>query len=561
VNAHLENVGPCINALLADGIATLDSIDIQCPADQVDIVKPGTEALGTAYFEIHSGFTNMASATGDAHLPYSLCSIHPTFTVTDWARAEAIMEDFVVKTKTEAGCVYYGWTRVGDQLKCRESYVDGAAVNAHLENVGACIGAILAEGVATLDEIFIQCPESEVAVVKPGTESLGTAYFEVHSGFSKYTLATPSAATMEKPCCVGVVRNADTLTGETITEGEFPMYVNRPADGGNGIGVMVIHDIFVVVCTPPPPSSSASSSFPVREQRKKEIKERGKEGKNSLPLQPPPTLSHLLQYHHHRPSSPRPSPLLFSLVPNCKYIVDYLAGQGYTAILPNFYVDTGAWPATETEIEKPLEGDEFGAWFGSIMGEDFWAGHFSKGVDAAAGWLKAQGCSNLTTMGFCWGGKAVTVACQTNHFSAGVSLHGAAHSAADVTGSKCPLFFVAINGDAFFPETVHEEIRALGTEVKVYPEMYHGFVVRGDFENAPAVKAGAEEALTDTCAFFLKNCADSSARRLRNAVRGSLAGFYEGWEFRDGGMCCPRLAHARRCPSRFFYCLEGVCFS
>ena len=79
-------------------------------------MKLGTEALGTAYFEIHSGFTNMASITSRTHFPYTLCSIHPTFTVQDWAKAEVIMEDFRVKTKTEAGCVYYGWTRVGDQV-------------------------------------------------------------------------------------------------------------------------------------------------------------------------------------------------------------------------------------------------------------------------------------------------------------------------------------------------------------------------------------------------------------------------------------------------------------
>jgi dienelactone hydrolase len=261
--------------------------------------------------------------------------------------------------------------------------------------------------------------------------------------------------TMEKPCCVGVIRNADGLTGQTITEGDFPMYVNKP-EGGNGIGVMVLHDIF------------------------------GFE------------------------------------IPNCKYIVDYLASQGFTACMPNLYTGTGSWPATETEIEKPLEGDEFGSWFGKITSEEFWAGHFTKGVTASTGWLKTQGCSNLTTMGFCWGGKAVTVACKTDLFSAGVSLHGAAHSAADVRESKCPLFFCAINGDAFFPETVHEEIRALDTEVKVFPDMYHGFVVRGDFENAPAVKAAAEEALADTCAFFTKHCAAPAPLEKKKSLLNTL---------------------------------------
>jgi len=188
VNAHLENVGPCIQALLADGIAKLESIDIQCPEDQVAVVKPGTEALGTAYYQVHSGFTNMTSATEGGDGAYSLCTIHPTFTVEDWAKAEPIMADFVEKTKTEEGCIYYGWVKDGDKLKCREAYVDGKAVNAHLENVGPCIQALLADGIAKLDEIFIQCPPDQVDVVKPGTEALGTAYFEAHSGFTRYAL-------------------------------------------------------------------------------------------------------------------------------------------------------------------------------------------------------------------------------------------------------------------------------------------------------------------------------------------------------------------------------------
>ena len=63
--------------------------------------------------------------------------------------------EFVEKTNNEAGCIYYGWTIDGDKLFCREAYVDGAAANAHLANVGSCIGAILAEGVCTLDSINI----------------------------------------------------------------------------------------------------------------------------------------------------------------------------------------------------------------------------------------------------------------------------------------------------------------------------------------------------------------------------------------------------------------------
>jgi len=188
VNAHLENVGPCIQAILAEGVATLDSIQIHGPAAELEKVKPGTEALGTKYFGNASGFCNAKANTGGAEQPQTLCSIHPYFTVTDWEKAKPIMDEFVTKTKTEAGCVYYGWTKVDDKLFCRESYADGDAVNAHLENVGPCIQAILAEGVATLDSIQIHGPAAELEKVKPGTEALGTKYFEVDSGFSKYEM-------------------------------------------------------------------------------------------------------------------------------------------------------------------------------------------------------------------------------------------------------------------------------------------------------------------------------------------------------------------------------------
>ena len=36
------------------------------------------------------------------------------------------MAEFVERTKAEYGCVYYGWTKQGDKLFCREAYVDGA---------------------------------------------------------------------------------------------------------------------------------------------------------------------------------------------------------------------------------------------------------------------------------------------------------------------------------------------------------------------------------------------------------------------------------------------------
>ncbi len=60
--------------------------------------------------------------------------------------------------------MYYGWTLTGNKLKCREAYVDGNAVNAHLANVGDCITALLADGVATLDTIEIHGPIDQLEI-------------------------------------------------------------------------------------------------------------------------------------------------------------------------------------------------------------------------------------------------------------------------------------------------------------------------------------------------------------------------------------------------------------
>ena len=149
-------------------------------------MKPGTESLGTKYFATDGGFTNLTAASGGEEIAYDLCTIHPTFTVHDWSKAKPIMEEFIARTKSEPGCLYYGWVRDGNQLKCREGYQNGAAVNAHLENVGSCIQAILAEGVASLDSLNIHGPAAELEIVKPGTEALGTKYFATDGGFSKY---------------------------------------------------------------------------------------------------------------------------------------------------------------------------------------------------------------------------------------------------------------------------------------------------------------------------------------------------------------------------------------
>ena len=176
VNAHLANVGGHIGEILKH--ATLDSISIHGPANELEKCKPGTKDLGTKYFSVDSGFAHFDRSKD---VGYDFCIIQPTFTVNDWSAVEPIMADFVSATRSEPDCVYYGWTRDGNTLCCREAYKDGDAVNAHLDNVGGHIGEILKY--ATLDDISIHGPTFELEKCKPNTQELGTKYFSVDSGF------------------------------------------------------------------------------------------------------------------------------------------------------------------------------------------------------------------------------------------------------------------------------------------------------------------------------------------------------------------------------------------
>ena len=120
------------------------------------------------------------------YAPYTLMTIQPTFTVKDWTLAAPIMEKFVAATKTETGCIYYGWSKVDDKLFCREAYTDAAAVLAHLDNVGALVGEML-EAAATLDGIELHGPPSEMDKCKATMDGFGTTYWAIDSGITFIT--------------------------------------------------------------------------------------------------------------------------------------------------------------------------------------------------------------------------------------------------------------------------------------------------------------------------------------------------------------------------------------
>jgi len=251
---------------------------------------------------------------------------------------------------------------------------------------------------------------------------------------------------MNAPCCVGVVRDADGLVGKEITVGKTlkAYYASPKVKSGKRMGIVVVHDIF---------------GYPLA---------------------------------------------------NCKYIVDYLASKGFDAVLPDFYadkedVDPSAWPANESEVLKPLEGDEFGKWFGNITSEKFMT-RFKEEVEDTTAFLRRKGCIRFGIIGFCWGGLAAETAAKSGRFAASVSAHGCMHTAESYKEVKGSMLYISVSGDAFFSKEAQDSITTAGGKVKVYDGLHHGFVVRGDFANDGKVKAAADEAMASAEALFSAAC-------------------------------------------------------
>ena len=108
-------------------------------------------------------------------------SLHPYFKVPSdkMPHLKAILPEFAAKTRNETGNLFYEFTINGDEVFCREGYVNAEALLAHLENVGAMLAQALT--MADLIRIEIHGPAAELAKLKEPLAHLKPAWFELHS--------------------------------------------------------------------------------------------------------------------------------------------------------------------------------------------------------------------------------------------------------------------------------------------------------------------------------------------------------------------------------------------
>ncbi|MDB6020969.1 MAG: hypothetical protein JWQ04_826 [Pedosphaera sp.] len=94
-----------------------------------------------------------------------------------------LCERFVELTKTEPGCLYYGYAFDGDLAFCREGYVDAEALLAHLKNAGPNIEE--AQKISELTRVEIHGVETELAKLRGPLADLKPQYFVLEHGFRR----------------------------------------------------------------------------------------------------------------------------------------------------------------------------------------------------------------------------------------------------------------------------------------------------------------------------------------------------------------------------------------
>ena len=107
-------------------------------------------------------------------------SLHPYFKVPadKLPLLKAILPEFVAKTRSETGNLFYEFTVNGDEVFCREGYVDAEALLVHLENVGAMLAQALT--MAELIRIEVHGPAAELEKLKQPLAHLNPTWFVLH---------------------------------------------------------------------------------------------------------------------------------------------------------------------------------------------------------------------------------------------------------------------------------------------------------------------------------------------------------------------------------------------
>ena len=113
------------------------------------------------------------------------CTIVPHFKVASGKLPafKALCEQFVAKTQGEERCLYYGFSFDGDEVHCREGYLDAAGLLAHLESVGPLLQQALQ--IAQIVRLEVHGPDDQLARLRGPLAALKPRFFTLEYGFRR----------------------------------------------------------------------------------------------------------------------------------------------------------------------------------------------------------------------------------------------------------------------------------------------------------------------------------------------------------------------------------------
>jgi len=113
------------------------------------------------------------------------CTIVPYFEIPEdqLDAFRALVEQFVAKTQSEDGCLYYGFSFDGLEAHCREGYVNADALLHHLDNVGDILEQALQ--ISELTGLEIHGPAAELEKLREPLADLPAQYFTLEYGFRR----------------------------------------------------------------------------------------------------------------------------------------------------------------------------------------------------------------------------------------------------------------------------------------------------------------------------------------------------------------------------------------
>ena len=104
-------------------------------------------------------------------------SLHPYFKVHPGKldAIKAMLPQFVEKTGSEKGCLFYEFSTNGDVLFCREAYENSEGLLAHIDNIGGLLAEVMK--MADLTRFEVHGPAAELEKLKNPLADLKPVFF------------------------------------------------------------------------------------------------------------------------------------------------------------------------------------------------------------------------------------------------------------------------------------------------------------------------------------------------------------------------------------------------